>query len=166
MSASEIEEMVYAWLLATYPAGPTWFDEETAPADAPPLEVRMFYAFNAVEYNISNGGWSQFLWNCLDQWRAILDTAQAGYSLIGADAQAEAVNTLRALCECDETECVAAMETEDGSMNSFAEYTKRSYVSDENAWEELFWGDIYEQRNAWVERNESRFRAIVGRLDA
>ena len=166
MRGAEIEESIYGWLNEKYPEGPTWFDHYPVPPDAPPLEVRMLYAMNVIEYNISNGGWSQFLWNCFDQWRAILETARDGYSLIGATKQAEALNILRELCELDQAECLSAQEKEDGSMDAFAEYTRRSYLSKENDWEELFWGDIYERRLAWLESNESRIRAIVGRLDA
>jgi hypothetical protein len=158
--------MVYEWLRAKYPDGPVWFDEELPSEQLPPLELRMLYAFNVIEYNISNGGWSQFLWNCSSNWRAILDTAQAGYSLIGATEQANALNALRQLCEQDEPACLASIQREDGSMDAFAEYTKRSYLSDENDWESLFWGDSYAKRLAWLEANESRIRTIVGRLDA
>jgi len=158
--------MVSEWLRAKYPDGPVWFDEEQSSEELPPLELRMLYAFNVIEYNISNGGWSQFLWNCLSNWRAILTTAQAGYSLIGATEQANALNTLRHLCEQDEPACLAAIQREDGSMDTFAEYTKRSYLSDEKDWESLFWGDIYAKRLAWLEANESRIRTILGRFDA
>ena len=126
MSSAQIEEMIYEWLKANYPDGPIWFDEEVPAERLPPLEARMLYAFNVIEYNISNGGWSQFLWNCLSNWRALLDTAQQGYALIGAVDQARALDTMRALCEQNEQECLAALEREDGSMDTFAEFTKRS----------------------------------------
>ena len=166
MRGAEIEETIYAWLNATYPAGPTWFDEDELPKDAPPLEVRMLCACNLIEYNIGNGGWSQFLWNCFDRWRTLISTAQEGYLLIGAKEQADALNILRKLCERDEQECLAARGREDGSMDTFVEYTRHSYLSGANEWEELFWGDIYERRLVWLEANESRVRAIIGRLDA
>jgi hypothetical protein len=108
MRGAEIEATIYAWLNATYPAGPTWFDEEELPKDAPPLEVRMLCACNLIEYNIGNGGWSQFLWNCFDRWRTLINTAQEGYSLIGAKEQADALNILRELCERDEQACLGA----------------------------------------------------------
>jgi hypothetical protein len=166
MRGAEIEATIYAWLNATYPAGPTWFDEEELPKDAPPLEVRMLCACNLIEYNIGNGGWSQFLWNCFDRWRTLINTAQEGYSLIGAKEQADALNILRELCERDEQACLAARRREDGSMETFVEYTRRSYLNRANEWEELFWGDIYERRLVWLEANESRVRAIIGRVDA
>lgn len=166
MSGADIEAMVYEWLRGEWPDGPVWFDEELPLDQLPPIEMRMLYAFNVIEYNVSNGGWSQFLWNCLSNWRAILTTAQEGYALIGATEQANALNTMRQLCEQDEPECLAALEREDGSMDTFAEFTKRSYLSDANDWESLFWGDIYAKRLAWLEANESRIRSLVGRLDA
>jgi hypothetical protein len=51
-------------------------------------------------------------------------------------------------------------------METFVEYTRRSYLNRANEWEELFWGDIYERRLVWLEANESRVRAIIGRVDA
>jgi Domain of unknown function (DUF4375) len=166
MTGAQIEELIYDWLKREYPEGPTWFDERLGNMTLPPLEARMLYAFNVIEYNISNGGWSQFLWNCFDQWRPLLETAQAGYELIGADEQAQALSKLRALCEQDEQECLASLQREDGSMDTFADFTRRSYVSQENEWEQLFWGDIYDKRLAWLNANEHRIRAMVGRIDA
>lgn len=166
MTGSHVEEMIYEWLKAKYPEGPIWFDQELPPDQLPPLETRMLYAFNVLEYNISNGGWSQFLWNCLPNWRALLDTAQAGYSLIGANEQARALDTMRALCERDEQECLAALDQEDGSMDTFAEFTRRSYADSDCDWESLFWGEIYETRGRWLEANEGRIRSLIGRIDA
>ena len=166
MAGEEIESLIFEWLNAKYPEGPTWFDDDCTLPEIPPLEVRMLYPFNVIEYNISNGGWSQFLWNCFSNWRSLLTTAQEGYALIGATEQAGALNTLRALCERDEPNCLAALEREDGSMDTFAEYTSQSYANPNNDWERLFWEGIYEKRLAWLEANESRIRAIIGRLDA
>ena len=166
MSAAPIEEVIYDWLKTNYPGGPIWFDEDVPVEQLPPLETRMLFAFNVIEYNISNGGWSQFLWNCLYNWRALLDTAQQGYTLIGAVDQARALDAMRTLCEQDEQACIAAMEREDGSMDTFAEFTRRSYSSNDNNWECLFWGEIYEIRQTWLNANEGHIRSLLGRLDA
>jgi hypothetical protein len=166
MPAVQVEEMIYEWLNAHYPDGPVWFDGDVPAGGLPPLELRMLYAFNVIEYNISNGGWSQFLWNCFSNWRALLDTAQQGYYLIGAVEQARALDTMRALCEQDEQECLGALQREDGSMDMFAEFTRRSYGNVDNDWESLFWGDIYEKRQAWLAANEGRIRSLIERLDA
>jgi uncharacterized protein DUF4375 len=166
MGGGELEEAIFEWLRVRYPEGPTWFDRDKPSPDAPPLEARMLYAMNAIEYNISNGGWSQFLWNCFERWRAILTTAQDGYALIGANEQANALNILRELCERDEADCISAQAREDGSMSTFAEYTRKSYGNRGNDWEALFWGDIYEKRLAWLEANESRIRTIINRHNA
>lgn len=166
MTTAPIEELIYEWLNTQYPDGPVWFDEEMTTDRLPPLETRMLQAFNVIEYNISNGGWSQFLWNCLPNWRSILNTAQEGYQLIGATEQARALDTLRSLCEQDEPECLSAIEREDGSMETFAEFTRRSYGNSDNDWEALFWGDIYEKRAAWLNANEGRIRSLIGRIDA
>ena len=163
---AEIEGSIYEWLKKRHPHGPTWFDRDDVPVDAPPIELRMLYAMNVIEYNISNGGWSQFLWNCIDQWRPIVKTAREGYSLIGAADQAAALDALEALCERDERECLTSLGRENGSMETFATFTQRSYLSREDAWEELFWGDIHDRRLAWLEANEPRIRALIGQLDA
>ncbi|SER25007.1 protein of unknown function [Solimonas aquatica] len=166
MTTAPVEELIYEWLNARYPNGPVWFDEDMPADRLPPLETRMLYAFNVIEYNISNGGWSQFLWNCLPNWRSILETAQKGYRLIGANEQADTLETLRSLCEQDESECLAAIERNDGSMNTFAEFTRRSYRNTYSDWQSLFWGDIYERRTAWLNENEERLRSLIGRNDS
>jgi len=99
-----VETMISDWLERNYPDGPTWYDrsEQQIP---PAIEIRMIYAFGAVEYNISNGGWAQFLWNCFPYWRPIIADAREGYLLIGATEQSAALDTLYALCERDEKEC-------------------------------------------------------------
>lgn len=102
----------------------------------------------------------------LTNGESLLETARQGYLLIGAKEQAAALDTLRELCERDERECLATLGREDGSMDTFAKFTQRSYLSRDNNWEELFWGDIYERRLAWLEENESRIRALMGTLDA
>ena len=55
-----VERLISDWLERNYPDGPTWYGRPAA--EAPPLEIRMIAAFGAIEYNLSNGGWAQFLW--------------------------------------------------------------------------------------------------------
>jgi hypothetical protein len=77
-----VETMISDWLERNYPNGPTWYDP--AEQQISPIEIKMIPACVAVEYNISNGGWAQFLWNCFPHWRAIIAEAKEGYLLIGA----------------------------------------------------------------------------------
>ena len=132
----------------------------------------MMPAFGAIEYNISNGGWAQFLWNCITEWRAIIADAREGYLLIGATEQGAALDKLQALCERDEKECVemhkranAAFRKSgnDGWSPIFGEFTSRSYAAPHNDWEELLDGEApYQRRLAWLAANESRVRAAYG----
>ena len=99
-----IERMIAEWGERNFPRGPTWYGRREKDA-LPALEIRMIPAFSAIEYNISNGGWAQFLWNCFPDWRTIIADAKQGYLLIGAAEQGAALDNLYALCERDEKEC-------------------------------------------------------------
>jgi hypothetical protein len=129
-----VERLISDWLDRNYPDGPTWYGRPAA--EAPPLEIRMIDAFGAIEYNLSNGGWAQFLWNCFDEWREIIKVAREGYLLIGAPEQSAALTTLWALCERDERECgemhkraMAEWKKNgpDAWSSIFGEFTSRSY---------------------------------------
>jgi hypothetical protein len=167
-----VQRMIYGWLGRNYPDGPTWYDR---PADTwPTLDIIMVPAFDDIEYNLGNGGWSQFLWNCLGYWRQIIAVGREGYSLIGAREQSAALETLRALCERDEHECEETIERsirdDDGTTDGplyFAEFTARSYGAKGNDWEDLFYDDggAYEKRLAWLAANEARVRRALGTLD-
>lgn len=171
MSADEpIERMIGHWLERNYPNGPTWYGRPAT--EGPPLEIKMIPAFVAIEYNISNGGWAQFLWNCFPHWRAIITIARDGYLLIGAPEQSAALTELWTLCERDERECGqmheranAAFEIKgaDGWSDIFGKFTSRSYSAPSHGWEESFWDDaLYEKRSAWLAANEARLRAAMG----
>jgi len=163
-----IERMIAAWAERNYPNGATWYDHAEDEI-LPPVEVRMIPAFNALEYDISNGGWAQFLWNCFPDWRAIIADAKEGYLLIGAPEQSAALDKLYALCERDEGKCDemhrranAAYEKDgdDGWSAIFGEFTSRDRLASEDDWEELFWDHaFYEKRQSWLAANEARVRA-------
>lgn len=162
-----VETMISDWLERKYPDGPTWY-ERGRPQIPLAIELRMIWAFGAVEYNISNGGWAQFLWNCFPYWRAVIADAKEGYLLIGAPEQSAALDILYGLCERDEKECA---ETTEQSMKDrldrwgsyFSGFTSRSYLAAGNDWEKLFWDDaLYEKRLAWLAANEARVRAAMG----
>jgi hypothetical protein len=156
-----VEQMISDWLEQHYPHGPTWYDRAKE-APLPALEIRMIPAFGAVEYNISNGGWAQFLWNCFPHWRAIIADAKEGYLLIGSPEQSAALDNLHALCERDESECRAAHKQLEAGVWLFGEFTSRSYLDTSNDWEDLFWDDaMYEKRLAWLAANEARVREVL-----
>jgi hypothetical protein len=167
-----VQKMIYEWLGRNYPDGPSWYDRP-ANRTAPALEIRMIAAFDDIEYNLSNGGWAQFLWNCFAYWRQIIDVGKEGYRLIGAPEQSAALETLRALCERDERECGETIERsvrdDDGTVDGppyFAEFTARSYSAPRNDWEPLFYDKgIYEKRLAWLAVHEGRVRKAIGMLD-
>ena len=99
-----VQTMISDWFERTYPESFSWYDRGKQQKPLA-LEIRMIPAFGAVEYNISNGGWAQFLWNCFPYWRAIIADAKEGYLLIGAPEQSAALDILYGLCERDEKEC-------------------------------------------------------------
>lgn len=102
-----IQQLICDWIERNYPDGPSWYGRPAT--KAPPLEIKMIPALGAIEYNLGNGGWAQFLWNCFDDWREIINVAREGYLLIGAPEQSAALSTLWTLCERDERECREAL---------------------------------------------------------
>jgi hypothetical protein len=161
-----VERLICDWLERNYPDGPTWYDRAKEGLK-PALEIRMISAFGAVEYNIGNGGWAQFLWNCFPHWREIIADAKEGYLLIGAPEQSAALDSLYALCERDERECAETIQKSikdnDLSNSYFARFTSRSYSAPSNGWEDLFWDEaMYAKRSAWLAANEARVRAAMG----
>jgi hypothetical protein len=170
MSEGErVEKMISDWLERNYPDGPTWYERDRANQQIPPaIEIRMMPAFVRVEYNISNGGWAQFLWNCFPHWRAIIADAKEGYHLIGAAQQSAALDILYGWCERDEKECAETIEKSKKDRLSrwgsyFSAFTSRSYLASANDWEDLFWDKaLYEKRLAWLAANETRVRAAMG----
>ena len=168
-----VERMISDWLERNYPDGPTWYGRPAT--EGPPLEIKMIPAFGAIEYNISNGGWAQFLWNRFGEWRDVITIAKEGYLLIGAPEQSAALTELWALCERDERECGemhkqanAAFERKgsDAWSSIFGKFTSRSYSAPSHGWEELFYDDaLYEKRDAWLAANEARVRKALGMMD-
>jgi hypothetical protein len=169
-----VQDLIYAWLEKNYPDGPDWDDPAFICGLHSAIEIRMIPAFDAIEYNLANGGWAQFLWNCFGAWRQFIDTAREGYSLIGGREQSEALEQLLILCERDEHQCEETLEKserEDTGLTEdipyFAEFTKRSYSSPVKEWEKCFWSEsgIYQKRLAWLAVNEARVRKAIGVLN-
>ena len=129
MTPKKLESAIYAWFESHYPDGPHWQEAGWHCFESAPLELKMFPAFDAVDYNLTNGGWAQLLWNCYSNWRRLLDICEQGYRLIGAGAQAAAIPALRARLAADEAECAAFMKQADATTFEmvFADYTARSY---------------------------------------
>jgi len=159
-----IERLICDWLDRNYPNGPTWYGHPAR--EGPPLEIKMIPAFVAIEYNIANGGWAQFLWNCFGEWRDIINVARDGYSLIGAHEQSAALTELWSLCERDEAECREALGQLEKGIWLFGEFTSRSYSAPSHGWEDLFWDDgLFERKFAWLTANEARMRKAMGMSD-
>jgi len=165
-----VEQLIREWIDRNYPDGPTWYGRPAV--EPPPLEISMIPAFGAIEYNLGNGGWAQFLWNCFDDRREIINVARDGYLLIGAPEQSAALDTLWTLCERDERECREMLERADAEFKRkgpdawssiFAKFTSRSYSAPPNDWEPLFYDEgVYEKRLVWLAANEARVRAALG----
>lgn len=163
MSGERIEAEIHAWVEQHYPDGPDWMDPDFDALRSLPTEIRMIPIFSAIEYHIGNGGWSQFLWNCFGCWREMLDVAEAGYSLIGADEQRQALAHLREYCDRDEAECEEMLLEYSEENNTFAEFTRRSYLSfakNEDTWQVCL-TDSSAPRFAWLERNEPLVRRLL-----
>lgn len=128
-----------------------------------PMEIRMYAAFDALERNIGNGGWSQVLWNCHGSWRKLIAIAREGYLTIGAMEQATALDRLQTLCERDEAECRSALLAKDRSGLSFSQFTSRSYGAKGEDWERLFCpgSNLDKQRLDWLEANEARLLVVL-----
>ena len=168
MTGEQLQGLIFSWLAERYPSGPDWQNPHFDAYANLPIEIKMIPAFDEIEYNIANGGWAQLLWNCHGCWRQLLDIAREGYKLIGASAQAAAIDELYTLCERDDAECRAAILADESSLENFAEFTGRNDVANDPVWERLFWAEsgISKKRFEWLEKNEARVRKAVGRLDA
>jgi hypothetical protein len=164
-----VQHLIYDWLERNFPDDkPIWYDRRRMQSLA--LEIKMIPAFGAIEYNISNGGWAQFLWNCFGYWRDVINIAKDGYLLIGAPEQSAALTELGTLCERDERECgetheraqAAYAKDPDSWSPFFAKFTSRSYSAPSHDWEELFWSDeLYDKRLTWLAANEARVREAI-----
>ena len=166
MTGEQVQSLITRFLNKRYPNGWSWLDSEFDCFGDAPLQLKMIPAFEALEYNISNGGWAQFLWNCWGCWPQLLDIAQPGYRLIGAPNQARAIDDLRQLCERDDRECEEAMINsvkEDRFNHYFESFTSRVYTEPGNDWQDYFFPDsgVYEARLRWLEANEALIKRLT-----
>src|SRR5262245_10344878 len=70
-----------------------------------PLELRVMPAMEAVEYNVSTGGWTKLLWNCFGTWPELIRVATKGYVLIGANEAAAGMEKLHDVLNANSHEC-------------------------------------------------------------
>ena len=159
-----VQDLIYEWLFAHYPDGPRWIDPDFDAYRNVPIEIGMISAFDAIESNMSNGGWAQVLWNCYGCWREMISIAKQGYALIEATDQVLALDELQRICELNAGDCAAAMSVEDGTTRNFGEFTARSYGVTGLDWQARFYDQsgIYEKRLAWLANNEHAVRRAVG----
>jgi len=81
--------------------------KELAPVPEPARSQLLAAEF---EGDLTNGGLAQFLWNHCRFWRDVLDGAEAAYRAIGADEQAAALPTIRAMLAENEALCARRIE--------------------------------------------------------
>jgi hypothetical protein len=157
-----IQNSIYAWFDRRYPDVRAWFGPASAEYAPASIEVRAVIALDAIEYNISNGGWSQLLWNCLPAWRLILDDGQHAYSQMGAMEQAAELRRIHDLCLRDEAQCGRLTAIHDPEMENFARFTSRSAAGE--CREHLYYDSsykLYALRLLWMSRERTRIAAAL-----
>jgi len=161
-----VEKLIFDWLNRAVNDASAETISPPAAIRAAPLEIKMIAAFERIEYNLTNGGWAQFLWNCSPDWRWHVETAREGYALIGANEESMALHRLRILCADHEAECAALQlrAEEEDDFRYFGEFTAKKSPD----WEKLFYtfSGIVEKRLAWLAANEFRVRQALRRASA
>ena len=159
----QLEHRIGDWFEERYQGKPGWnsmgFDGY---ADAP-HEFRILNAHWALEYNISNGGWGQFLWNCRGAWRILLWLAEQGYRELDCPEQVRAVKKLKRLCQENEADCdkYQRLAVEKDDFSYFGAFCERGYGK---KWQSAFYdehGEIRRKRHAWVVANASMIRRAL-----
>ncbi len=125
----------------------------------------MIVSMDKVEGEIANGGLPQLLWNVFFHWRHVLTDCEAGYEIIGAIPQRNAVREFRALFERHERDCRGYIdrcvsERDFSYFNKWCDHAS-AFLKSEN--ERLFYPDsgIEEVRCAWMRRNEATLLQLV-----
>jgi hypothetical protein len=165
MRGIDVQERIYEWLSERYPEGPDWAQPGFHCFRACPLSIRMVPAIDSLESEVSNGAWGQLLWNTFPNWRELLETAIAGYELIGADSHAGAARQLTAKLEAHESDCALAQAAvaDDESFNrAFGKFTSPGYVDVEfSAQVTIANSDSDTKRLAWLEAN---WESVLGAM--
>ena len=129
MSGEELLEQIYDWLSRRHPDGPEWDKADFhCFRDCDPI-VRSIVAMDALEGEISNGAWGQFLWNTYPNWREILALAKSGYDSMDAAEQTLAIDLLAEKLSENEAHCAAAMARVDHTSfdQEFGNFTSIGY---------------------------------------
>ena len=158
MTSTALQEQIYDWLAAHYPAGPEWTEEGFhCFRECHPI-VRALMAMDALEGEISNGAWGQLLWNTFPNWRVVLELARDGYASMPAPEQLNAIPLLHAKLAEYEKGCRAAMQraVAGNFEKEFAGFTSIGY-SDSKFKPQIAFLDpnLGAARNQWLERNRA-----------
>ena len=156
-----------------YGTGPEWGEPDYHTLAAEPFEVRMLFVLGSIEYNIANGGWGQFLWNCLPHWRLMIDIAAKAYPMTGAPRHAEALGDLRRCCLHSEADAMATKRRAIAERNFlvhtyplFGEFLDRARAYDDGQWQHVFYGDdAHLALLTWLAANEGLFRRYLGQVN-
>lgn len=167
LKGEEIETLILTWLRKY---DPDWEERLLDPGldyfYELPLEIRMVPAFRKLERNLINGGWPQFLWNCLGNWRAFIDVAKQGHQLIGVSSSSltEELDQLHRLCEIAEDECRHAHSiASEAVFGAFVE--KFSNIDNTFSGMDLWSGsDSYWKRIKWFKTHEAEIHQLLKHL--
>ncbi len=168
VKADDIEKKIHDWFQCRYPEGPRWTSRGFDGFRDVPLELRMIVAMDKVEAEITNGGLPQLLWNVFYHWRRLLDDCQAGYGLIGAMPQREAIREFRSLFRRYELECRRYIDQciREKEFDYFNQWCEHGYRIMNSPRERLFYhhAGVRRQRLRWLRKNETRLLGLLSPL--
>jgi hypothetical protein len=160
VKSNAIQAKVYEWFEHRYPDGPRWTSSSFDCFRDAPLELRMLVMMDKVEGEIANGGLPQLLWNVFFHWQHVLADSEAGYEIIGAISQRDAIREFRSLFERYEQECRSYIDRciSEQEFDYFNKWCDYGYTVMSSESERLFYTDsgVYEQRLDWMTRNQER----------
>ena len=158
VNAKAIRVKVYDWFEKQYPGGPKWTSKSFHCFRDASLELRIIVAMDKVEAEIVNGGLPQLLWNVFYHWRHLLDDCEAGYGMLGAVRQRDAIRRFRGTFNRYEGDCLRHIEeaVQMPSSGGFDKWCNYGYAIMESEDENLFWKDaeLQHQRSDWITKNE------------
>ena len=165
MNSNSIEAKVCDWFQHRYPDGPQWTSRSFGCFRDAPLELRMIVSMSKVEAEITNGGLPQLLWNVFFHWRHVFADCEAGYKIIAAFPQSEAIRQFQKLFEQHEQECCNYIDRCVGEQKSgcFKEWCNYGYTIMDSDSERLFYNEsgVEKQRLDWLRENEARLLQLM-----
>ncbi|MBK7998688.1 MAG: DUF4375 domain-containing protein [Verrucomicrobia bacterium] len=165
MKPTAIEAKVHRWFRQRYPEVPDWRSKTFHCFRDVPIELRMVVVTEMLEAEITNGGLAQLMWNVFFHWRTVFADADAGYELIGASAQREALKEFRILFEHYEAECRGYIERclETGEFDYFNQWCDFGEKAMSSESENLFWMEsgLRELRLQWMASNARKLSAMM-----